>query len=100
MTEQEIYNFKKEHKGKTFGQIRLELLKFSKDDVYDYLEWYYEDLIHGWRQKLSSTESILDTITTELKKIKEELSDLISYMQDLKDLKDNIRNNELENKWK
>ncbi len=48
--------FHEEHKMKIGRDYRLEFLKLSKEDIYDFLETKYGDYIHVWRQKLHESE--------------------------------------------
>lgn len=44
--------FYEEHKHKIGKDFRLEVLKMSKEDVFDFMDEHGQDLIHGWRQRL------------------------------------------------
>lgn len=48
--------FHEEHKMKIGRDYRLEFLKLSKEDIYDFLETKYGDYIHVWRTKLQESE--------------------------------------------
>ena len=48
--------FHETHKMKIGRDYRLEFLKLSKEDIYDFLETKYGDYIHVWRQKLQESE--------------------------------------------
>lgn len=57
MEEREINAFYEEHKMKPGKEYREEILKMSKEDMYDYLDWKHQDCIHGWRTALFKAEN-------------------------------------------
>jgi hypothetical protein len=70
MDERTVNAFYEQHKMKIGKDYRLEVLKMSKEDIYDYLDWRHGDNVHEWRQALSLSES-------KVKRLQKELSDLI-----------------------
>jgi len=56
MDENKVNAFYEEHKMKIGKDYRLEVLKMSKEDIYDYLDWKHQDNVHEWRKALSASE--------------------------------------------
>jgi len=69
MDERKVNAFYEEHKMKTGKEYRLEVLKMSKEDIYDYLDWKHGDNIHEWRKSLWESEN-------KVKRLQKELSEL------------------------
>ncbi len=56
MDERQINAFYEEHKMKPGKEYKEEILKMSKEDMYEYLDWKHQDCIHGWRQALFASQ--------------------------------------------
>jgi hypothetical protein len=56
MDEHKVNAFYEEHKMKIGKDYRLEVLKMSKEDIYDYLDWKHQDNVHEWRKALFASE--------------------------------------------
>lgn len=62
--------FYAEHCMKKGKDYRLEVLKMSKEDVYDYLDERHQDTVHGWRVSLQDSNirnARLEAVVAELK---------------------------------
>jgi hypothetical protein len=66
MDGREVNAFYEEHKMKTGKDYRLEILKMSKEDIYDYLDWRHQDIVHGWRQALFASENKVASLEKKL----------------------------------
>lgn len=51
-----VQKFYHDHSHHTHQQIQNKLLHKTPEEIYQYLDEHYQDLIHGWRQKLSETQ--------------------------------------------
>lgn len=67
---QQARAFHETHKMKIERDYRLEFLKLSKEDIYDFLETKYGDYIHVWRQKLSEAEDSVKILKEEIARLK------------------------------
>jgi len=57
MESHEVHKFYEEHKMKIGKEYRLEVLKMSKEDIYDYLDHKHQDNVHHWRTSLMESDS-------------------------------------------
>jgi hypothetical protein len=69
---EEARAFYEAHKKKIGRDFRLEFLKLSKEDIYDYLDNIDSDKIHGWREKLWETENREKRLISQFDKLKAE----------------------------
>lgn len=72
MDGQQVNAFYEEHKMKKGKDYRLEVLKFSKEDIYDYLDYRHSDNIHGWRTLLQEEQIKNKRLTEEIEKLKQD----------------------------
>lgn len=73
MDETAIRAFHKEHEHKTGGQLREELLKLSKEEMYDYMDFMEQEKIHGWRTALWEASSRSEALSDKIVKLKAQI---------------------------
>ena len=76
MNERIASEFYEEHKMKPGKDFRLEVLKMSKEDMYDYLELRHGDNVFGWMKKLRETEDSNTRLRDKLESLQNELEEL------------------------
>lgn len=97
MEEQQIRAFIEEHKHKSGKDYRLEVLKMSKEDIYDFLDAKHSDNCYAWLQSahkdadkikyLSDKNESLQKELDELKKVDDGLAS--NYIKELKNERTN-----------
>lgn len=76
MNERIAFEFYEEHKMKPGKDFRLEVLKMSKEDVYDYLELKHGENVYGWMQKFWKSERSNEILRDKLEALQNELEEL------------------------
>jgi hypothetical protein len=74
---EEARAFHETHKMKIGRDYRLEFLKLSKEDIYDFLENIYGDYIHGWRQNLGESQNTEKRLTSKINELKEAMQEFV-----------------------
>ena len=70
---QKAREFRETHKMKTGWDFRAEMLKLSKEEIYDYLDTISSDTIYGWSQRLSESENNEKYLKRELERLKSQI---------------------------
>ncbi len=76
MEENKIRAFYEEHKNKTGSEYRLEILKMSKEDIYDYLDFMHSENCFEWLKKSNDSDIKIKTLTKKVSDLQKELDEL------------------------
>ncbi len=95
MEENKIRAFYEEHKNKIGSEYRLEILKMSKEDIYDYLDFKHSDNCFEWLRRTAKLDSQVKSLTDKSNALQKELDELkqidnglaSNYIKQLKDEK-------------
>lgn len=61
------------HTNKLGRDYRLEILKLSKEEIYDFLEVKYEDYIEGWAMLLQDSKNECNALKRKITRLEEQL---------------------------
>ena len=61
------------HKMKSGRDYRLEFLKLSNEDIYDFLEVKYGNYIHEWKKKLWESERQVEVLKHKIENLQSEM---------------------------
>ncbi len=76
MTETNFRAFHEEHKHKIGSEYRLEVLKMSKEDIYDYLDCKHSDNCFEWLRRTVKLDSQVKSLTDKSDALQKELDEL------------------------
>lgn len=78
MDSKQTIAFRKEHGNKKEKDFRLEVLKMSKEDIYDFWDNKHSDDVHGWRLLLQESNNKVRYLEESLQKLNIEIRTLLS----------------------